>query len=330
MRLFPLVILLATTALAQDFYPKDFTAPPCAPAHSCRSFDDSDLASAAFKFYGLKLDMKWVDANRPKLMEALELACHRHAACAAVPGNTYYFCDDVLSNEARPACEKLFPGEQKCRDYLETWLLGIDLKWKTFWPAAQECAKKQPPVAHSKPLQYWMSPAVLPAGFQGKVTFYAIDPETHLPVFAHFDFDNEKVYAPSNPDGLPATQYPFDYQVKFKRIQNAQGHTDLVPPSITMTAEGYAPVTFPLAAEIPKMAVKMTPARLRAGKNVVTIEAHDAKTGKPVEARVMFGDDIAGDTNKPITLEVPRGKTPEIWVTSLFNTYSDTVVAPAK
>ncbi|HEY6844471.1 MAG TPA: hypothetical protein VI391_09900, partial [Thermoanaerobaculia bacterium] len=194
-----------------------------------------------------------------------------------------------------------------------------------------ECAKKTA-VTHTKPLTIWMKPAVLEPGFNGWLEFYSLDPETNLPVFATFKFDNEVVYAPANPAGLPATGYGFPYKVKFKRVPNAQGHTDLVPPNITATAEGYPTVTFPLAAEVPKAIITMKPAagELHAGENTVTIEAHDATSGKPVELRVMFGDDIAGMTNQPLTLNVPRGKRPEIWATSMFNQYSDMVIAPAK
>ncbi|HEX9407428.1 MAG TPA: hypothetical protein VF975_08935 [Thermoanaerobaculia bacterium] len=333
-RYIPFLMSIALPLLAQahDFYPKDFVQLPCAPANSCRTFPDSELSSAAFNFYGLTLDMKWVLAHRDAILKEFETACRRHASCMAVPGNTYFFCDDVLSGEVRPVCDRLFPGEQQCKNYLEMWLLGVDLHWKEFWAPAQACAKRSPPAAHLKPLEIWMNPEILPASFKGKVTWYALDPDTHLPVFVTFKFEDQIVYAPANPVGLPATGYPFDYSVKFKRVQNAGGHSDIVPPMVTATAEGYPTWQFRLAAEVPQMTVSMSPPaeRLRRGKNVVTIEAHDAKSGKPVEARVMFGDDVVGTTNQSITLEVPRGKRPEIWVTSLFNTYSDTVVVKAQ
>jgi hypothetical protein len=330
MRLVPVVLLIATSALAQNFYPDNFTTLPCASPNSCQSLSDSEMPSAAMKFYGLQIDMNWVAAHKGEILAALQTACKRHASCVSVPGNTYFFCDDVLSNEVRPVCNKLFPGNEQCKTYIEMWLLGIDLKWKDFWPQAQECAKKSP-LTHTKPLQIWMKPAVLKPGFKGKLEFFSLDPETNLPIFATFKFDNDVVYAPANPVGLPATGYPFDYKVKFTRVPNAQGHTDLVPPNVTATAEGFDPVTFPLAAEVPKAIVSMKPAadQLHSGDNTVTVEAHDAATGKPVEMRVMLGDDIAGTTNQPITLRVGR-KRPEIWVTSLFNEYNDMVVAPAK
>jgi len=334
-RILSLALLLSAASLfaqSHDYFPKDFPVSRCAPANSCQTFTDSELTGAAFKFYGLNLDMKWVLAHRDAILKELETACRRHATCMATPGNLYWFCDDVLSNEVRPACNKLFPGDQQCKNYIETLLLGIDIKGKKTWEDAQACAAKLAAVTHTKPLDIWMAPAVLPAGFKGKVTFYTLDPDSGLPILATFKFEDQIIYAPANPQGLPATIYPFDYSVKFKRVPNAEGHTNVVPPMVTVTASGYPETQFRLAAEVPKMNVSMKPAadQLRRGKNVVTVEARDAVTGKPVEARVMFGDDVVGDTNKPFTLEVKRGKRPEIWVTSLFNAYSDVVVARAR
>jgi hypothetical protein len=332
LRFLPLALFLsAATLLAQpqDYFSKDFPVSPCAPTDSCRSFAEWELTSAAFKFYGLTIDVKWVQAHKDAMLKEMETACRRHATCLATPPNTFWFCDDVLFNETLKTCDKLFPGDPQCRPYLDTFLLGVDLRGRDLWKPAQECAAKLPPVTHDKALEIWMAPEVLPAGFKGKVKFYVRDPDTHLPILATFKFENQIIYVPANPQGLPATIYPFDYTVKFKRVPNAEGHSDVVPPMVTVTSTGYPETRFPLAAEVPKMNVVMKPSadQLRRGKNVVTVEARDAVTGKPVEARVMSGDDIAGDTNKPITLDVPRGKRPEIWVTSLFDTYSDVVVA---
>jgi hypothetical protein len=76
------------------------------------------------------------------------------------------------------------------------------------------------------------------------------------------------------------------------------------------------------------MKVEMKPAKLRRGKNIVTITAVDSVTGKPVEARVMGGERVLGKTNQPFEIEI-TGKRPEIWVTNLYDRYSDVVVAPA-
>jgi hypothetical protein len=327
MRAFSLVLAFAAAPLfaqIREAAPDNFPVSPCAVANSCQTFDDSELVSAAFSYYGLQLDMNWITANRDVLLKAFEPACRRHATCLATPGTTYWFCDDVLTNELHEAdfCAKLFPQEAqpKCRQYREIWLLGIDIKAKDKWQAAQKCAASTPPVQHTKPLEVWMRPEVLPPHFKGKVTLYARDADTHLPVYAKFKFDTAIVYASANPEGLPATVYPFDYTPTFKRVPNAEGHTDLVPPTVTVTAPYYPTSSFPLKAEVPKAIVELK----REGRNKIIVEAKDATTGKPVEMRVMMGDDAIGDTNKPI--ELKRGQKGQIWVTSLFNMYSDQVV----
>jgi hypothetical protein len=318
-------------AQSYDFTPDTFPVSPCAPANSCQTFTDSEMVSSAFTFYGLQLDMGWITEHRAAILKELDGACKRHATCLATPGSTFWFCDDVLAFEAHKVCPKLFPNDNQCKAYIETWLLGIDLRAKALSQTAQKCAAKTPPTQPSKPLEVWVNPEVLPPLFQGKLTFYARDPDTHLPVYAKFTFENQVIYAPSNPEGLPATNYAFDYTPKFKRVANAEGHTDVVPPTVTVTAPNYPTTTFQLPAQVPKMTVVMKPSALRGGKNVITIEARDAATGKPVEARVMSGSDPIGDTNLPITLQLNRkGQHPEIWVTSLFNLYSDVVVAKAR
>jgi hypothetical protein len=98
---------------------------------------------------------------------------------------------------------------------------------------------------------------------------------------------------------VPATIYPFDYKPKFKRVPNAAGHTDLLPATVTVTAPNYPESKFVLNAEVPKMTVTMTPAKLRGGKNVITVEAKDVGTGKPVEARVMSGADRSATPTRP-------------------------------
>ena len=334
MRSFLLALTLSAAPLfaqSHDITPETFPVSPCAPAISCQTFTDSEIVSSAFRFYGLQLDMRWVLDHRAEILKDLDAACKRHATCLATPGSTFWFCDDVLALEAHKVCPKLFPNDEQCKTYIETWLLGVDLQAKELAQKAQKCAANSPPPQHSKLLDVWTNPEVLPPLFKGKLTFFARDPDTHLPVYAKFTFENQVVYATSNPEGLPATIYAFDYTPKFKRVANAEGHTDLVPPTVTVTAPGYPTTTFQLPATVPKMTVVMKPSELHGGKNVITIEASDAATGKPVEARVMSGSDPIGDTNLPITLQLNRkGQHPEIWVTSLFNLYSDVVVAKAR
>jgi hypothetical protein len=170
LRFFSLALLASAAPLfaqSHDYFPKDFPLSPCAPANSCQTFTDSELPSAAFKFYGLNLDMKWVLAHRDAILKEMETGCRRHATCMATPGNQYWFCDDVLFNETQTVCNRLFPGDEQCKNYLVTLLLGIDIHGLEVWKTAQACAAKLPPVTHSKPLDIWMVPALLPAGFKG-------------------------------------------------------------------------------------------------------------------------------------------------------------------
>jgi hypothetical protein len=287
------------------------------------------MHASAFKFYGLTLDPRWVAAHSDAVIQAIAPACRRHGTCLATPGNMFWFCDDVLWREARPICKNLFPGDPMCAPFLETYILGIDLNAKKKWEEAQACGATVAPAKHPKPLQIWMEPATIPADYRGKLTFFALDPDTKVPILANVTFEDQIVYASANPAGVPASFYPFDYPLKYKRVPNGDGHTDLVPRTVTVTAPGYPTTTFRLAADIPKLIVEMTPAaaKLRPGKNVVTVHARDAATGKPVEARVMVGLDIAGNTNVPLVIELKRGRRPEIWLTSLFDKYSDVVLA---
>jgi hypothetical protein len=334
MRLLTLALALSAAPLfaqSHDFAPETYPVSPCAPATACQGFKESEMVTSAFTFYGLQLDGHWISDHHAAVDKELEGACKRHATCLGSPGTTFWFCDDVLANEAHKVCPKLFPNDDQCKFYIETWLLGIDVNARVLWQTAQKCVAKSPVASHTKPLDVWSNPEVVPAQFKGRLTFYARDPDTHLPVYAKFTFDNQVVWASSNPEGVPATLYPFDYTLKFNRRPNADGHTDVVPPMVTVTAPTYPTSTFPLPVEVPKMIVTMQPAELHGGKNVITIEAKDAKTGKPVELRVMSGSDPIGESNAPITLQLNRrGEHPEIWVTSLFNTYSDVVVAKAR
>jgi hypothetical protein len=142
-----------------------------------------------------------------------------------------------------------------------------------------------------------------------------------------------QIYASDSPEGMPTSFYFVPWKGKLVRTPNAQGHSDVLPPEVRIESPGYKTVSFRLPVDVPKMILKMDPdpSKLKRGKNIVTITATDATTGKPVEARVMGGDTVLGKTNAPFELELVKGqKRPEIWVTSLFDRYSDVVIAPAE
>lgn len=349
MRLLPIALLscaLPAFAQSHDPFPPDYTPSPCAVEDSCKTFPRSNMPSAALQELGFRLDAFWVDQHFDAVVNAMAPACRRHATCLGTAGNIFWFCNETLGIEVRPICDKLFPRNVSPTDWNEcTWLrdtilMGIE-GVKGAWQAKQECAKAAAK-PHTKPLDFWMVPAKLPVGFSGDLMFYALDPDTHVPVLARIEFEGQQVWSPANPAGNPITFHAVPYTLKFNRIPNADGHTDVVPPTITVISPAY-PAAVPgpaypdlklrLPVDVPKVIVEMNPpaAKLRRGKNSVIIAARDADSGKPVEMQIMLGEDAIGQTNKPVTIEIAKGgHHPEIWLTSVFNRYSDVVVAKAR
>ncbi len=180
-----------------------------------------------------------------------------------------------------------------------------------------------------------MTPASVPAGYDGYLTFFAIDRQTHVPVFGHISGweGPQIVYAPSNPTGETATYYPFKGPFKLIRIERPDGHTDLAGPMLTMKFDYYPAVTFRMAIDIPKLrvAVEKDPKFNLPGKHSLTVKTLDEASGSQAELLVMVGTRAIGATNQPLSVERAKGeKLPEIWVTSLYDRYSDVVVVPAE
>jgi hypothetical protein len=328
--------LFAADPPARVPFPDDYTPAPCAPANSCESFAESEIPSAAFTFLGINLDAQWVQRHYTELREAIKPVCAKQSSCVATPGNNRLFCNDLTAPMLRDVCLTKFskdkqPEEyERCRQFMEIYALGVDQRSVKPAAAAQKCAG--PLVPHTKPPIVWMKPEKLTPGYSGYVTFYALDPDTHIPVPAIITLEGQIVYAPANPTGQMATYYPFKLPVKLIESKRADGHRDLIPPMVTVKPENYPSVQFPLAMELRKVTVDMQPsaAKLKRGDKV-TITAKDVATGAPVELRVFAGDDSIGDTNLPIVINWPKNrKRPEIWARSLFNRYSDVVVAPAQ
>src|SRR5581483_9828509 len=332
------LLFVSTAAVAQQSsrptFPDDYTPSPCAPATSCRSYIRSELPNAAFAQLGLQLDLKWIDKHYDEMTGYFAPICRKHATCLATPGNNFLFCDDILVREFREVCDRHFPKAkdakeaEECRNFTEIWALGMDMNANFFAEPAQKCARENRlDRMHAKPPVVWMEPASLPRGYKGDIYIYAIDADTHVPVQADIKVGNQIIYAPANPAGSLSTGYPFKWPVKYVRVKNSEGHEDTVPPVVKVISPYYPEVSFPMPSKPGKMIVSMTPAKLRPGKNTITVTAKDAETGEPVEARVMANDQMIGDTNQVIEFEVPKGKLPEIWATSLFDMYSDVVVA---
>jgi len=335
---FSLVLLAASLASAQEAprptFPDDYTPSPCAPDKACESYPKMQMRKAAFTMLGLQPDADWFDAHYDQMLQLYVPVCRKHATCLATPGNNFLFCDDTLVPDYRAVCDKNFPKSvtpkdwEQCREFTEIWALGVDMRAKAVAERGQACAKeKHLDVMHTKPPIVWMVPSAIPRGYKGDIYIYAIDPDTHVPVRANITIEKQIIYAPSNPAGNVATSYPFKWPMKYVRVKNAQEHEDMVAPLVTVKADYYPAVTFTMPSTPPKMIVEMTPAPLHAGVNKVVVNAHDAETGVPVEARVMIGTRPVGNTNEPLEITLTRGmKVPEVWVTSLFDAYGDVVV----
>jgi len=342
------ILLLATLQLAaaelpppspRPVYPDDYAAHPCAP-EGCETFIEGNFRDAAYRFLGLTLDAAWFDTHNEEMRGLVKPYCQKRNTCIATPGNSHMFCDDLIAQPIRELCDLHFPKDthpvdwDQCRTWTETWTLGVTQHSLPVWREAQACTtEKAPGAMHSKPADFWMVPATVDYDYPGFITFYAIDPDTHVPVLEHLSWEGQTVYAPANPTGETATYYPFKAQFKLIRVSNAEGHTDLVAPMVTVKSDYYPTQTFRLPMVLPKVAVaiKPDPRTLKTGTHKVNVTATDVATGKPVEMQVMLGSEILGPTNQPLTIvRKKREKLPEIWATSQFNRYSDVVVAPAE
>src|SRR6202022_1082838 len=111
-----------------------------------------------------------------EIKAALVPICKKRGTCFAHPSNIFTFCDDVMTAEAQPICDRLFPvsksagDHEQCRMALETYLLGVEQRAKPHWIEAENCTKSKPPAVHTKTLDIWMKPAKIPAGWKDYVT----------------------------------------------------------------------------------------------------------------------------------------------------------------
>jgi hypothetical protein len=337
-----LILLTAPAALAaratvgNQPFPNDFKPHPCAPSDACASLSQGDIVAAASTLRGYSLQQDWVDKHWNEMIELIRPTCRKLATCYATPDNSAIFCMDLLFPEFWSVCDR-YPKDsemfEQCSYFTRIYSFRADLRDKKTWKEAQTCAKAAAPRnAQPKAMEVSMTPAKIGDDYTGKFVVYALDPETRVPIQALIEMQDTPLSARA-PGGKPWTNYDIEWPVTFRRVPRADGHTDLVPPTITVSADGYAPVTLTMPVTPGKAIVEMTPAidQLKRGKNTVTVIARDSVTGKPVELRVLAGETILGYTNKPFELELKKGeKRPEIWATSLFHRYDDVVIAPAE
>ncbi|MGN6185278.1 MAG: hypothetical protein ACTHQM_16695 [Thermoanaerobaculia bacterium] len=327
-----LSLVLAPLAFAADApkhpFPDDFVPQPCAAKDICTAVKQSEFGPLA-KLRGLLLPQEWVIAHWDELLTLMHPLCEKIANCQTVPGNHWVWCKDILFDDFAASCSKFDDpvDRERCTYFSVVFFLGQDDRTRVTHPEAQKCGAEARAGQPERTLEHWMQPEVLPASFDGKVTFYTIDSETHIPVMAHVTVDSNRFFPTDTIDGKPLTGYAQRYKLAFKKVKRADGHYDVVPPVITITADGYRTESYDLPIAESSMVLEMSPKTLQRGKNTITITAKDSVTGKPVDARVMGNDRVLGKTNQPFEVEWKKGAdAPEIWVTSLYNIYDDVVV----
>lgn len=322
---------------ARPVFPDDYTTSTCAPA-ACDTFIAEDFRGAAFRFLGLSVDADWFETHHAELVKMIEPLCLKRNTCLGTPGNGHMFCDDLITPSMRNICDGTYPKEkdahawEQCKAWIEVFALGMTQQTLPTWRKAQACAKPGA-LMHSETPDIWMAPERIPAGYLGYLTIFTIDRETHVPVYGHIIWDGQIIFAPANPTGETATYYPFKGPIKLTRVPNAEGHSDVVPPTVTVKFDYYPSVQYrlPIAVSTLKLFVQTDPDFKKPGKHTLTVTALDADSEKPVEAVVMLGDRTLGATNTPLTFEREKNeKLPEIWVTSAFDLYSDTIASPAE
>ncbi len=331
-----LLLLLSSSVFAQqhphaEIFPSDFTPSPCASKEPCISFTNVSFEQAAHAFFNRDLDPKWSDKYGDQLEATTKPFCVKRATCNASPGRLWWFCNDVFALALRGTCETIFDPKtrpddnRQCHTWMDTYVSGVDQHGSKDWAAAQKCLKEsgvEPSGPHH--MDWWSSPATVPAGYKGPIRIFAVDSETHVPVEAEISFEDQIVYATDPPTGKPTTYYVFNWPRILIRVPNADGHSDVRPVSMSITAPGYETVHTLPPTELPKMITSM-----KRDAHSLTITATDSDTGKPVEAQVYLGEQTVGFTNQPIELAIGK-KHPELWVRSPFDAYSDVVLLKAQ
>jgi hypothetical protein len=321
----------------REIYPSDYKPLLCAAKDVCKTYDRVDFARWAGAHRKLPIRQEWVDKHWDELSAAFAPICRKIANCLASPGNTdWVFCTDFMRGDFLATADRFEKGTDDYDQWLMSslmWYHGLDNAIMAGQKEAKACLDAQPP-SEGRTLEVWTKPATIGPDYNGNLIVYALDAETRIPVMAAITIEGQTLKpANDSPNGHATSYYKFPWPITLNEVPNADGHHDVVSPKVFVQSPAYKTATFTMPIEIPKAIVEMQPpvSQLKRGPNTVTVVVKDAVTGKPVEMRVMGGDRILGDANKPFTLELKPGtKRPEIWVTSMFHRYSDVVVAKAE
>ena len=324
-----LLLTIGVNGAERETFPGDFQRQPCAVSGFCEAIDLESLPAHAASYLSLRLDRDWMHRHAPAILAAFAKPCEKLASCYAT-ANGREFCNKIINVELERTCDTMFaPGTEdrhQCHVFVGVWSVALEVQSKPAYEKTQSCKRES--VASAPPAaapEVWIEPAAIPIDSSGPITVYALDRATRLPLKARVTIES-----PEGSDAGPQriTYFSFPWSARLLRRPNREGHRDVIAPQLRVEADGYPAVSIPMPMAISQMVVTMTPARskLKRGRNSVIVKAVDAATGKPVEARVMIGQEVAGQTNEPIELIIPRGKQPEIWVTSMFDRYSDVVV----
>ncbi|MDP9190535.1 MAG: hypothetical protein M3P06_02385 [Acidobacteriota bacterium] len=333
-----LLFLLALPALAQsasqiparEAFPSDYTPSPCAadPARVCKSIAKDRVFDYGATLRGFDIKQAWLDGHWDEMLRQFAPLCTKIANCFTVKDNTWVWCIDLMREDFLGTCERFPDGSEdrtQCRMVATVYFIGI-ANVSDLYKTSQECTAGQNS-GELRTLEAWIQPQTMDLGYDGELTVFAYDAETHIPVRASLSVDAGKVKLT---DGPAKTGTLLGWRSSLKRVTNAGKRSEIVCPTATLEATGYKPLTIPMPIEVPTAKVEITPpaTQLKPGANTITVTAVDTATGNPVELRVMAGDKVLGNTNLPLRLDLERGKKrPEIWVTSLFDQYSDMVVA---
>jgi hypothetical protein len=225
-----LVLFFALPAVAAE-------SSPCVPdaCHLGRRMEQWPSFAKASR--GITLDSRFVMKQGPALAaEFSEAICPIYNRCLAVPGQSFTFCGEVATLEARKICGSRYPKEKsfdewdQCLGFATMWGSAVENQVIDKWNEAQACAKDAPP-AEVRKLKVWIEPKALPMQKKVKIQVFAVDAENGTPIYGKVLVDGKPIRADEiDPTGTIGTYY---------RAPVTLRQSDGKPPRITVEAPGF-------------------------------------------------------------------------------------------